>query len=120
MRRILLLALFLACLSGAADGVATSAGETNRADADAWRYVQHNGALWYWQTNRMWRRWEGDHWSAEIAPSPSPPVRRLVVPYGTANGFNPDPMPGYWIGPQRPGAGWVGGFYSSGGGRTDP
>jgi hypothetical protein len=88
-------------------------------ESERWRVVQYSGRWWYWLPNRHWTYWNGERWSEEIAPIATPmrhaPPGHFIYPEDEGP-FNPVPTPGHWIGPLRPGAGWVGGFFSTGGG----
>ncbi len=75
------------------------------ATANAWRYRQFEGRWWYYQGPNQWLWWDGQAWHAlAAAASPSDgPIRRFFAQWRAAN-------------PYHEHHGWVGGFYSSGGG----
>jgi hypothetical protein len=100
-------------------------------DTEGWRYRFHDGRWWYWLPTQQWVYWDGSKWNDVVAPpaptaapavtyanpGPSPynPNYPNVWPYNDPN-YYPYSTPGRWNGPWRPQAGWVGGFFSSGGG----
>jgi hypothetical protein len=77
------------------------------ASGESSRYRYENGRWWYYTRSNEWLVWNGSAWERAVPSSSgsgqrSTPQGRLFVR------SQPIPSPGY--------RGWVGGFYSSGGG----
>jgi hypothetical protein len=88
---------------------------------DGWRYRWHEGRWWYYLPNEQWVYWNGSAWT-EVQAAPT------SVPFagswnGSPQGYAPysiAPRPSIFGSRQSTNRGWVGGFYSSGGGYGSP
>jgi hypothetical protein len=84
---------------------------TETAQRDLSRYSRHDGQWWYQLANGRWLVWTGDRWRSTPTPpqsSNSAPSRRQWAGYRSPDNLPPSLRP--------TNHGWVGGFYSSGGG----
>jgi hypothetical protein len=126
-RRLIILLISNLVISGSLTSQLNA--QQPRSDVESWRYVPHNGVWWYYLPNGQWAYNTGTSWNFYHQPPVSPPV--ISVPQTSSSwggGYTSSPIvspgtanypPGFWNGPNRAGAGWVNGFFSSGGGRRE-
>jgi hypothetical protein len=111
----------------------TTSSASGVASSEQWRYVRHDGRWWYYDALGHWLVYTDGVW-AFYQPTPVSVPQTFAAPvYGYYPSYAPQQYgnpyqyytsqpgtyapPGFWNGPNRPGAGWVNGFFSTGGGR---
>ena len=72
------------------------------------RYRWERGQWWYYLPNGRWVFWNGQGWQSAEAFATAPPAPLAPLRRGAAHWFSNET--------RRTDRGWVGGFYSSGGG----
>src|SRR5581483_7546876 len=105
----------------------SSAAATTSPMIETWRYVWQNGAWWYYQPNGQWLVYTDGVWTFYQPGVVSVPAYASTPRYGNPvyapqyygypySYYSSQPgelaPPGFWNGPNRPGAGWVNGFFS--------
>jgi hypothetical protein len=50
-------------------GLGASPQPAASPDQNAWRYVWHNGAWWYWLPQQKWVYWQSNHWNDYNPPA---------------------------------------------------
>jgi hypothetical protein len=84
----------------------------------AWRYRQHQGQWWYYLGPDCWLLWDGHDWK-DVRPTGAVPTAPPQVAVNTGPARR---VVSQWRAAAGPHEhhGWVGGFYSSGGGYGSP
>lgn len=97
--------------------VARAAEPEQIAKPESWRYVWHEGRWWYYQPGGHWLFWNGASWETLAAAQAKSAMLPNNAGVSVAEPFYPVfTQPGWFGRPARENHGWVGGFYSSGGG----